>query len=318
MRIRAATTTLLASVACVALAAGTARGAPAPRLAPPGQAVGEGVTLYLAPPGPNIGEYGLNIAYQTAAGQFGEGGVEGQAGQALLLDTPVSPASPAGVRYLLVTTGRAAYASVDGGPQIPLQPAVGPPYELRAALYEVPGVTEREVRGRERRLRIEVKLTDATGAPLAEPTNATVRPNPALETRIWEAPARPARGLCSIGAGRFPGLRALSGSVISVLRPVTGVVGRRWLTCATTAFSYRGGPTLEAWVLLDGTRPGRRPDDIASMTPVAERPGFLQARPGEAVAVARRIRHGWLLVRGGTGLAQCLSLVAHLHAAVVR
>jgi hypothetical protein len=302
-------------------AGGQAAAAPVP-LAPAGVASAEGVEVFLAPPGPwTIGGYGLSFSYRTSGGASGQTGEVEIGTSPLLADVGVR-STRTGVQRMLLTSGQADYASVDGGPPIALQPAVSPPYELRAALFEVPGITQRQLN--ERKVRLTIRLLDAGGGPLPEAPPATsaaepAGPNPALETRSWVAPLRPARGVCSIRAARTPGLRALSGSVVSVLRPLRGVVGRRWLTCATTVYSYRGGPQLQAWVLLDAAHPGATPEDIPSMVPMAGHAGYFESLPGGgAEPFARRIRHGWLLVQGGETAAQALSALEHLRAAVAR
>jgi hypothetical protein len=234
---------------------------PTPPLAPEGHGGGEAYDVTFGPSTGPAGTFGWSVLYETAGGHFGGAPlpVNGTIGPVVASDRWNGGAGTVG---LVITSGAVAAISVDGGPEIATRPVLEAPYpyELRSAVYEVEGVSTQALR--ERKVRGSVVPLDSAGQPLA-PLPAPAQPpgNPALETRSWEAPAAPARGVCRIGSAPFPGLLARSGSVVSVLRPLRGAAGRPELTCATTHYVLDGkwefGGAARAGRLAPGRRRGR-------------------------------------------------------------
>jgi hypothetical protein len=301
--------------------------------APPGGPSPEGYEAFAAPPRAvwGLGVFGWRVEWETAAGSKGEAHLSDTRLSDPIIERPRPTASPAGapapfVRGLIFTTSQVSAISVDGGPQLATVPVPGLAGVVSSAAYEVPGVSLREFGGRTRKEVIPAKLFvtltpfDAGGQPITEsvpPTPIPPIPPPALETRQWERPARPARGVCRIVARHLPGLVATSGSVISVLRRVSGVPGRPYVTCAITNFKYRNdSPELEAQMVLDAVHPGVAPSPIAALTPVSGQPGVFQSRLDGGSVVGRRVPGAWLLVEEGASLAQRLVLLATLRASV--
>ncbi len=293
--------------------------------APPGQPSEQPYEVFLEPPFSNVGSFETRVRYETASGQSGERALPESPGEAILIQETLgssgSPSTPAGVLRIVLTSGAVAAVSVDGGTPIPTIPAVGPPYELRSALYEIPGVKLGELIARKPSVRVVLTPLNASDQPIDEaiPPQKPL-PNPALETRSWIAPAPAAQGVCRIAADRFPGLTAESGSVVSVLRPLVGALGEPYLTCASTRYVYRFSSTdessLESFMVLDAEHPRAEPEPMPAMEPVVGQPDAFQSRVTSRELVARRVHGAWLLVEGGRDLQQRLTLLANLRGSV--
>jgi hypothetical protein len=274
--------------------------------------------LALTPPGPTAGSYGWGLVYEAANGESGWTSLSAPLELPLVsMDVGTTSTSEGKLAFvgLLITRSDVAAVSIDGSPPIPTIPATGLPYELRSLLYEIPGVGA----GAFRRGQLRRQITPlAANGTRVEPSPAAGPPpkNPALETRQWERPAAPARGVCNMKADRIPGLVAESGTVVSVLRPLVGVPGRPFITCAATTYKYRADPQLAAYVLLDAEHPRASPAAIDGLGPV-EGPGdpFESSFRG-GYFVARRVHGAWLVVEGGRDVTQRLSLLAHLRVTV--
>ena len=97
--------------------------------------------------------------------------------------------------------------------------------------------------------------------------------------------------------------------------PHAASVGQEFVSCISTNYSLNNWP-ISAAVLINATHPGATPGPLLAMQPAANHPGIF-AGPGVGGAtIARRINGGWLLVAGGKGLQQRLSLLDHLGATV--
>ncbi len=316
---------IVVMLVAVALTPEEVAASPVPE-APAGQASQEHYEVFLAPPASAIGSFERRVGYETASGQSGEQTLPENLDESILLREQLAGSNgssvPPVVRGLLLTSSTVAAVSVDGGAPIPTVPAVGPAYGLRSVIYEIPGVKPSELNIRsEHRVRIVITPLDASGqviSTLSSPHQPL--PNPALETRSWEAPAPAALGVCRISADYFPGLTAVSGNVTSVLRPVVGAIGPPYLTCANTHYIYRYSPTdessLYSFMVLDAEHPGSAPAAMPAMEPVAGHPGVFQSRLTGRGLVARRVPGAWLLVEEGRDLQQRLSLLANLRATV--
>ena len=228
---------------------------------------------------------------------------------------------------LVITSASVAAVSVNGGPAIPTVPAVAAPFGFRSILYEVQGVALSEltvVRKVETPPPLRTVLTalSSSGTPITStpPLNLVTPFVPVLETREWVAPAPPAQGVCQMTARPSRGLTAASGSVVSDLRPVVGLIGRPFITCVATRYTYRYSSTdessLQAYMVLDAVHPGVAPEPLPGMTPVAGHPGVEQSRLEGLALVARRVPGAWLLVESGRELGQRLALLADLRGSV--
>jgi hypothetical protein len=301
---------LLVLAAMTAAAAAKAAAPPIHVITPGAELSTTQYQLFIAPPASEVGAYQPSIAFSSSAGQqeqlsLGELTTNGHAFTTLVPNTS---------ERLVVTSGEVTSVTVNGGAPIPTAPAIGPPYDLRAALVKLlfpppePGAT------RTRNV-VRVAAFGTGGAQIAETNEARVKP-PALETRSWEPPAPPAQGICSIHAEPFAGLTVVSGAVLSVARPVQGVSGTPYVTCARTEYSYPNSPPLVAYMLLDGEHPAAPPAAIPVLEAIATRPGLFETNLIEGFVVARRLARAWLLVEGGRDATQRLSLLSDLRAQV--
>jgi hypothetical protein len=94
------------------------------------------------------------------------------------------------------------------------------------------------------------------------------------------------------------------------------IVGRTFYSCIDTEYYLHNWP-IEAAVLLDAEHPGRRPAPIPGLGPLAGAAGIFNGGGGfHGAETAVREGSAWLLVAGGSGLAQRLRVLAHLHASV--
>jgi hypothetical protein len=259
------------------------------------------------------------VAYETLGGrQYGESYLPESLVEPILLEGRLGgsdgASAPRVFRGFLLTSSSVAAVSIDGGPPIPTVPAVESPLELRSVLYEIPGVGPSQF---DRTFRVKVTPLDVNGHQVVSlpPPQRTPSPAPVLETRTWTFPAPAARGLCQMTPNRLNGLTEQSGSVVSILRPATGLLGRPFMSCANTEWR-RGELSLESFMLLDAEHPGTTPATISGLAPVDGRSAVFQSRlAGESVA-ARRVPGAWLVVKGGPNLRERLVLLTHLRASV--
>jgi len=220
----------------------------------------------------------------------------------------------------LLTAASVASVSIDGGPQIPTSPVAGLPFEMRSVLYDIPGVSPSELR--RGAFSVRVRAFDANGQPVVyAPASAQPKPEPkpVLETRAWQLPAPAALGVCDMWPDRSKGVSGMTeraGTVVSNLRPATGLVGQPLISCANTEFTHLQEWSLESFMLLDLEHPGASPAAIPGMTPLAGRPGVYQSLLRGEALVARRVPGAWLLVKGGPDLHERLRLLTHLRGAV--
>lgn len=306
---------LLILAACAALALAPA--AVAAAQLPPGVASAEGYEITLAPEIGAVGSFGWVALYSFAAGGAGRTSfnprlVEQEIGGTRTRKPPATSFSATG---LVLTSGQGVAISVDGGPPIPTRALPSMPFGLRAAMYTLTGLplTPKGVRPAQP----SVVALDANMQPLPLPPEAeAMTRSPVLETRNWERPAPPARGVCSISAHGPLGLETELGSVASLLHPLRGVPGDPDITCATTTYSWQSESNLIASVLLDADHPGRTPAPISAFAPVLAHPGLFATRQDEGVLVGKRVPGAWLVLEGGESLRERLALLAHLGAQV--
>jgi hypothetical protein len=136
-----------------------------------------------------------------------------------------------------------------------------------------------------------------------------------LPATFWRRPAHAPPGPCRITATPMRGLSPQWGNVARRLRSFNDVVGRAFQSCADTEFYLHNWP-LDTAILLDAGQPGRPPAPLPNMTPVAGAPGVFSAPGGfpEQDMTARRLPNAWLVVQGGSGPVQRLTVLRHLHA----
>jgi hypothetical protein len=139
----------------------------------------------------------------------------------------------------------------------------------------------------------------------------------ALLVELPTASASSARGpwSCEVAAEGAPGLQMKQATVVPRIRPVVGVVGDPFLSCASTTYTYMQTRVV-ASLLLDAAHPGARPKALPSMRPVSGHPGVFEAPGLEGAMAARRVNGGWLVVEGGGELRWRLMLLAHVHGSV--
>jgi hypothetical protein len=161
-----------------------------------------------------------------------------------------------------------------------------------------------------------VDFQTSGGASGEIPLNGRLE-GPILGTRLIDssAGAEPAAAFV-----RYMTITSGAVAAVSVLRPTVGIIGRPFLTCAATRYTYRYSPgdesTLEAFMVLDARHPGSVPAPLPGMAPVTGHPGVLQSRLASTAVIARRVPGAWLLVASGRELSQRLTLLAHLTGSV--
>jgi hypothetical protein len=148
--------------------------------------------------------------------------------------------------------------------------------------------------------------------PFASFWQARSAVTPNISNPPYHGPRHPLPGVCELAQR---GLRALTpewGHVIKVIPSYPDAVGALFVSCIDTVY-YLHGWGLGAGVLLDARRPGRVLGTLPGAQPVAGRPGTVNA-PGGGLT-ARRIGNAWLVVHGGSGLAQRLQALSALRIA---
>lgn len=223
----------------------------------------------------------------------------------------------------VLTTSKVAAVSVDSGRASPTHAESVLPDNLRAAVVELRGGPYRHVPGFNVNVR-SVPLGSLSFTPLnskGEPIPQATEQNPplafSLPGRGWSRPASPPQGVCEIHAMHLGELVAQAGFVLTNVQPHTGLIGQPFVSCASSSYSFEGWQ-LVASVLLDAAHPGSIPASLPGMQPLAGHSGFFQAPVAEGEAVVRRIPGAWLVVARGSGNAQRLLVLEHLHATVQR
>jgi hypothetical protein len=136
-----------------------------------------------------------------------------------------------------------------------------------------------------------------------------------VPTAYWRPPGPTPPGPCRITATPLPGLSPQWGHVATRLRSFNDIIGRTFESCADTEYYLNKWP-LDTAILLDAAHPGKPPAPIPNMAPVAGAPHTFTA-PGAYQGddmTATRLPNAWLVVAGGSGPAQRLSVLRHLHA----
>jgi hypothetical protein len=164
-----------------------------------------------------------------------------------------------------------------------------------------------------------LRAIDANGKAIApsEPIWGTGAPPVQVRIRWWQKPQPLPSGPCQIRAHGLAGLQPQWGHVASAIRAYPGkLIGRAFFSCIDTEYYLRNWP-LEAAILLDAQTPGRIPAPIPDMKSVSGARGLYNA-PGDWHGEITAVRRGdvWLVVAGGSGLAQRIEVLRHLSARV--
>jgi len=141
--------------------------------------------------------------------------------------------------------------------------------------------------------------------------------SPRLEVRWWAKPRALPTGPCQIRAQGLPSLQPQWGHVVAAIHPYPGrIIGRAFRSCIDTEYYLHNWP-LETAVLLDAQHPGSRPAAIPGMSPLPGHRGLFSA-PGDWQGEITATRHGnsWLVVAGGSGVAQRVTVLRHLQSTV--
>jgi hypothetical protein len=135
-------------------------------------------------------------------------------------------------------------------------------------------------------------------------------------------------GPCQIRATGIPALHPQWGFVAHKIAPYRGrIVGGAFYSCISVEYYLHNWPLIAA-ILVDAQHPGRTPGAIPEMKPLsaaaaraagaAAAPGVFDA-PGNTFngeETAMRSGNHWLVVAGGSGVAQRLEVLRHLRASV--
>jgi hypothetical protein len=165
-------------------------------------------------------------------------------------------------------------------------------------------------------------------------------PPPQPRSLPWEAPDRltrwwplrfpvpsgfyrthPGPGVCELAQHGLPALHAQFGATITWISPVKDALGEVFLSCIDVGYYLDGWPLL-AGVLLDGHRPGQVLGPIPGAGPVPGQPGIVDLAAGQFPSslftrnfgvTAKRLGNAWLVVQGGSGLAQRVQVLNALR-----
>ena len=183
---------------------------------------------------------------------------------------------------------------------------------------------------------IPIKLTvpPPPGPPPAGPPTVTWM-SPDAVTRWWPLPfgtvpyhhrgyhgrTRPGPGVCELAQHGLPALHAQWGHTVAWISPVHDALGEVFLSCIDAAYYLHGWP-FDVAVLLDGHRPGQVLGPIPGAQPVPGQPGIVDLATGQFPSsrftrnfgvTAKRVGNAWLVVQGGSGLAQRLQVLNALR-----
>lgn len=217
-----------------------------------------------------------------------------------------------------LTTSEVATVAVNGSRPIATQTAsaVAGALGLRSVIVEI---RRKKVRTEDSKSLPHFTPRNAKGAAIRRPVGPGVPLGVTVPIRSWQRPQHAPSGICEIDVEDFPGLSARWGAVVTaVRRSYQGLLGRSFLSCASTEY-FRGEEPLEAGVLLDASRPGAEPPPLPAMRAVRDHPGIFQAQgaAGEGQMLGRRIAHAWLVVEeGGSTLRQRIALLERLRATI--
>jgi hypothetical protein len=137
----------------------------------------------------------------------------------------------------------------------------------------------------------------------------------------YHAPTRPRPGVCELAEHGLPALHVQFGHTVARISPVNDALGEVFLSCVDAEYYLHGWP-LQVGVLLDGHRPGQVLGPIPGARPVPGEPGMVNLATGQFPSslftrnfgvTAKRVGHAWLVVQGGSGLAQRVQVLNALR-----
>ena len=143
----------------------------------------------------------------------------------------------------------------------------------------------------------------------------------------YHAPTRPRPGVCELAQHGLPALHVQFGHTIAWIAPVPDALGEVFVSCVDAEYWMDGWP-LQAAVLLDGHRPGRVLEPIPGARPVPGQPDMVNLPLGrvplnydtpisadspQLSLTAKRVGNAWLVVQGGSGLAQRVQVLNALR-----
>ena len=143
----------------------------------------------------------------------------------------------------------------------------------------------------------------------------------------YHAPTRPRPGVCELAQRGLPALHVQFGHTVAWIAPVPDALGEVFLSCVDAEYWMDGWP-LQAAVLLDGHRPGQVLGPIPGARPVSGHPDMVNLPLGRVPLnydapisadspqfslTAKRVGNAWLVVQGGSGLAQRVQVLNALR-----
>lgn len=137
---------------------------------------------------------------------------------------------------------------------------------------------------------------------------SAVTPN--IHEPRYRGRTRPRPGICELTQHGLPGLTPEWGLTIKSLTTVKNYVGELFVSCVSTEYYLHGWPMVAA-VLLDADRPGDALGPIPGAHPVPGHPDVVDF--AGASLSARRIGDAWLVVQGGSGTTQRMSVLQALQ-----
>jgi hypothetical protein len=221
-----------------------------------------------------------------------------------------------------LTTSQVAAVAVDGSTPVATRRGPGLPQGLREVAVRILGAWAPEVEtpslfgGPAHKAPAHLpRFTPLgrAGKPLTQRNEAGPLVVHEHAGRTWSPPQHEPAGACELRASQLHGLVTNAGFVVTRARPVSGLIGRPFLSCASVSYTLKGWPMVGS-VLLDARQPGRQPASLPRLRSVIGSAGVFDALGSNGPMVARRVTGAWLVVSGGEGAAQRLTLLEHLRA----
>jgi hypothetical protein len=216
----------------------------------------------------------------------------------------------------VLTQGEVASVSIAGGARIPTTTNSTLRAGLRAAFLELPEYTPRLAFFRHCPA---VTAYEASGKTIQTPAKRGSQLSVRLPRKTWAHPQHPPRSVCELTATKLRrGTVAWEGFVAAKLRPVPGLLGQAFISCASTVYIHSQRHYITAAILLDASHPGATPAPLPGMKPLPQHPGIFEAPSSEGQIVARRVPGAWLLATEETprGLAVPVELLENLRATI--
>src|SRR3984885_2443903 len=262
------------------------------------------------------GQYGwcVSVEEHPALISYGACATTPVASTPLAMQLSGASASARQEAIVVLVTPQVRAILVNGRRRVPTLTLPGLPYGLRAARVLIPLPIKTRPDGRRSIASIpqpKLAALDARGRGLP----GRVREAPALSRSTPRGAT--ATGPCRLRVRGIPGVRAKWSHVATAIRPFPGtLIGRSFFSCIDTEYYVHNWP-LDAAVLLDAAHPGTSPAAIPGLEPVRGTRGYFNG-PGDfkGELTATRLGDAWLVLAGGSGLAQRLEVPRHLTATV--